>query len=603
MTIAGISRDRPPAPLTRRGLARLALGGGLFGLGGELDASARVERVRWVSVRYRTDPRWIAGWLPPPLSRDVLPDILIEYLLVAGRALSPFGGASVEEFGYFTLQASARYGRRRGMVVLVAITDHEWGRIQAREFLGFPVKPGGVSLFVEGMAVRASCSLDENRMAHRLETVVNDRPAHPLARRAAGFGRFVYRYAPGVDASRSVVDPPVELWRFPEDAATLETGRNPALACDISQTKFSWGAAWPAPDEAPPVREFVGAAYQELTGGDTARWRRRAKQEFMTEVDPRLFAPWVLLRYDRPFGLADGRSEGVRGRVLVAGKLSDGEMSAYRRRKEDALGPMSLVEFRLSIDPEKHAAVLPPGCEPGRRPLLRLLVLRAERGDFSRRPFQEAWLLAYCRVRRHPRWYALSHVAGQGGDLLWGRERFGYPTLKGQIGVGVSADGFHFSGSRHGREFVRGTGSFRGFSTGLSLLRIHVVSLRARPFRLVGPPEGELIEQTWFLQGRRHYADPRALEIEFPESGHSGNVSGAGPKAAPWFELGPWKVVSAGAMEDAHMQRGSGRIAQAVPDFEPFYRERCDGVLPGEAIPSNGVQPTFRSPSGFRPQS
>lgn len=35
------------------------------------------------------------------------------------------------------LQAAARYGRRRGMVVLGAITDHEWGRIRAREYLGF----------------------------------------------------------------------------------------------------------------------------------------------------------------------------------------------------------------------------------------------------------------------------------------------------------------------------------------------------------------------------------------------------------------------------------------------------------------------------------
>ncbi len=611
---------RSPAPLaaslTRRNLARLAVGGGLYGLLlPEPGEAARIERVRRLSVRYRTDPKRIARLLPPLLTADVLPDILIDYLWVAGRGLSPLSGDNDEEFGWFTLQAAARYGRRRGMVVLGLITDHEFGRIQAREFLGLPAKPGNVSLSVDGKTLRASCSRD-GRTVQRLETSVTNRRAHPLALPGStGFGSFVFRYAPGVDSSKAVIDPPVELWRVGASAPTASkpdaaegAEENAARACDISRTKFTWGpSAWADAEVALPVREFVGAAYQELTGKGAVEWRHnesRREQVFLAKADPSRFAPWGLSRYDRPFSFAKEASRAARTKIFVAGKLSPAELSTYRSREEDALGPMSLVEFRLSIDPELHAEVLPPGCEPGRRPLLRLLVLRAEKGDFSRRPFQEAWLFAYCRVEGRPRWYALSHVAGEGGEVLLGRERFGYPTVGGRISMGVSPDGFNISGSRQGREFVRGAGSFRSFSTGLSLSRIHVVTLRTGPFRPNTPPKAELIEQTWFYQGRRHYADPRSIELTFPgEPGSRSDAFGPSRKASPWFELTALRVVSTAAMEDAHMQRGPGRIVQVVPDFEPFYRERCDGVLPGESLPTAGVQPTFRGTRDTRPHS
>ena len=281
--------------------------------------AARVDRVRRLSVRYRTDPKRIARLLPPPLQVDVLPDILVDYLSVAGRGLSPFSPDREEEVGWFTLHAAARHGRRRGMIVLGVITDHEWGRIQAREFLGFPAKSGEVSLSVDGLSVRASCGLD-GRGVQALETTVSGRPAHPLTLwRATGFGSFVYRYAPGVDLSKAVADPPVELWRVPAgsdggpsgpdtsepDDSEVETGEpdvagKGARACDISQTKFTWGAAaWADAETAMPVAEFVGAAYQEINDKQAVDWpysESRPRQEFLSEVDPRRFAPWVLSR-------------------------------------------------------------------------------------------------------------------------------------------------------------------------------------------------------------------------------------------------------------------------------------------------------------------
>ena len=56
-------------------------------------------------------------------------------------------------------------------------------------------------------------------------------------------------------------------------------------------------------------------------------------------------------------------------------------------------------------------------------------------------------------------------------------------------------------------------------------------------------------------------------------------------------------------MEDAHMQRGPGRVVQAVADFERFYRDRCDGLLPGEPLPAAEAQRTFPKKRALRPQS
>lgn len=453
------------------------------------------------------------------------------------------------------------------------------------------MKPGKVSLSVEGAALKVFCHLDGHRVQH-LETVVSTRPAYLLARwNSTGFGSFVHRYAPGVNTSQSVVDFPVELWRISEPVLPSDSEGMGARACDISQTKLTWGSAAWADHNALPAREFVGAAYQEFTGAALSLWQPwDYKQSFVSEVDSSQFAPWVLSRYDHPSSFTNGYSRATRAKVLVAGKLAGSDLLTYRHRGEDRLGPMNMVDIRVSVDPKHYAELLPPGCEPVRASLIRLLVLRVEQGDFSSRPFQEVWLFALCHVKNHRRWYALSHVVGSGGEFLLGRERFGHPTLKGRVGVGVSATDFHFSGSRYGYEFVRGAGSFRRFSTGLTPSRLNIVSLRARPFRPDVQPQAELIGQTWFIQGRLHYADLRTVELVFSDGlGMQDNVSGLWFKDTPWFKVGQLKVISAEAMEDAYMQRGPGHIVRDVPDFEPFYRERCDGVLPHEVLSNTSM--------------
>jgi len=422
-----------------------------------------------------------------------------------------------------------------------------------------------------------------------------------------GYGAFVYHYRPNPDWPNGLLGGEnAELWKVAgnDRGYAAESPRASApQVCDISQTRFEWGRPSVSdPYSEFPVREFVGASYRELTSPDAASWRERAespKTVFLQAVPKEAFQAWSLLNYDRPQKDRSNKDRSKSGRPKGAAvqssravspvKLTRQELSRYRSGKELALHSVNMVDFQIAVKATTHAAVLPPPCEPGSRPILRVLALRVETSDLSVRPFHEAWLFAYCRVGGRPLWYALSHIVSEDGDVLHGRETFGYPSLHGNIDAMVTTEGFSLSASRQGREFVRGEGSVRGFSTGTSLAKIDIVGLRAGPFQEGEAPRGELVAQTWFFQGRRLYGDPKIAKLEFPARKAPGGIG----RPSPWFEFTPFHLMSAAGVEDVGMQRGPGRIVAQVTDFTPYYRERCDGLLPGEQPPVTSVQPTF----------
>lgn len=77
-------------PLTRRSIARLLVGGGLSSFVRKVGGEVRVEYVRRVIVRYRSDAGRIARLLPPPLVPDVIPDILVTYLYLCWSRVFSF---------------------------------------------------------------------------------------------------------------------------------------------------------------------------------------------------------------------------------------------------------------------------------------------------------------------------------------------------------------------------------------------------------------------------------------------------------------------------------------------------------------------------------
>ena len=223
---------------------------------------------------------------------------------------------------------------------------------------------------------------------------------------------------------------------------------------------------------------------------------------------------WAPLRYRRPS--SQGRLWRPQGwpDEATAARFSDAEIRSLRGRKETQLSRLEIVTVDAMISRETHEALLPPACRGAGRPMIKVLGMRVNDGDDVAVAHDELWLFAFSIVAGRAAWYMLSHVVGPGGDIVAGRETFGYPSRRGEPEVVVTPIDCSVSGSRKGREFVYVDGTFQGFATGVSLDQIPVVGLRMKP----GSRTGELVYQQWTFQGRRYRMNPRTIGLEFPAS-------------------------------------------------------------------------------------
>ncbi len=581
--------------ITRRQLFQASAGGlGLAAVCATPFFAAGRSRIICLALRYRTDPDRIARLLPPPLEPDDVAEVLVDYASLT----KPDGETAIispQGVSCFAVHVAAKYKGQRGMLQAGMAINQDWHRIVSRELVGGNAKDGAITLERRGDRVKASFAR-RGLPVHRVETVATDRPAHPLySWRETGYGAFVFRYRLNPAWTKSILDEgPVELWRVEgsDDGYPLEQGGGGErpVECDISQTEFEWIEPSGLDSYIDlPVREFLGASFFEPAGRDLLDLRRRVESTrsvFLQNVRRKSFEPWALLNYERP---VENRQSRRPNASRTAFKLTAAQIKKYKSRKEIDLAPMAMIDIRLAIDPAIHAEILPPPCRIAPRSLLRILGMRVEAGDVSPQPFQEVWLLASCRVGSQLLWYTLSHVATPDGDVLDGRETFGYPSVRGEVDVVVTPEHFSLHGRRLGREFVYAEGRLRGSAAGISLSRVATVGLRAQPFGRGRTRPAQLVSQPWYFQGRYLRIDPRSLVLELPSETAPGRLG----RPTPWFEFRPFQIVSATAVEDAGMQRGPGRIVGAVDEFEPYYAERCDGVLPGRAVPDK-VEPTFR---------
>ena len=318
-------------------------------------------------------------------------------------------------------------------------------------------------------------------------------------------------------------------------------------------------------------------------------WRLNAPNDEaakkVADLDAEALAAWAPLRFDRPvererFWMPAGWRE-----ETSAFRLSEDEIERYQQRREILLDPMEVVEIDAMISQEAHEALVPPVCRTAGRPMIKILGLRVGASALSPVPFSELWLFAFTITANRMAWYAVSHIVGPGGDLTFGRDVYGYPSKAGDPDIVVTPVDFSLSARRLGREIVYADGPFRGFSTGTSLAQLPMASLRAKP----GGGGAELVYQMWTFQGRRNRVDPGNFQMGLPD----GAAPGLDLKPDPWYELGAPQPAMLSVMENAVMQRAPGEVVGEVPNFEEFYRERCDGVLPWEARPAELKQPTL----------
>ena len=343
--------------------------------------------------------------------------------------------------------------------------DQDWGRVAGRENVGLVKKDGVPRLSRQGSRVRADLTR-RGKVLYRVETEVLDSPAHPMLwHRETGFGAFLYRYRLDPDWRRGPLGPdPVELWLrvlggkrgvYPQEMV-----EGAPRECDVDRTQFATGRA---------------VAARSLRGVSAARDRRR---ELSRDRPPPAGGSHAPRGEDRDphRAAADDRSEALRavgvlhvrpadhgGKGLGAGGLAEGrtamklspeELDRYRRRDALALELRDLVQVDLRVSPELHARTAAARSRSGAEPLVRILALDVSTSDVSTQPFHELWLFARCLREGREAWYALSHLVGPDGDVVFGRETFGYPSRMAAIEWSRDGDSFAIAASRLGRRVV-----------------------------------------------------------------------------------------------------------------------------------------------------
>jgi acetoacetate decarboxylase len=551
-----------------------------------------MNRLIFLNLRYRTDPARIKRILPPPLEPDEDAIVLVDYALI--DLDEPYRNVFVPEPYYESgFHVSATYRGHRGMFQVGMPMNQDWGRTMGRETIGYHKKDGEVSIEVDGNNIQASL-WRHGVLLHRTETFVTSKPAHPLNwYREDGYGTFLYRFRLNPDWMRGPLgDGPVELWRLGGNdtgyPTEMDEGVGLPLACEITRTHFELVDPSPLdPFCEFPMLELIAVTYHATywEGGvqPPQQPRRVSNVEtgiagpgsvFLEEVDKAAFEPWALLGYDRP--VYNGKAIYPPGwpESKTAVKLTPEELDRYRSRKAINLDPITLADIELEIDTDTHAKILPPCCSPGEKYVIRILAIRVEISDISPVPFNELWLLTHCEVDNKPAYYAMSHIVSPGGDVIFGRETFGYPSKLGTIELRFDEGEFAIVGNRLGRDFFYCKGTLTEPRMSQHIDEFAVLGIQATPFNTGRISHAGLVWQPWSICCEvTREATTETTTVSFPDSPGPGIVG----KPDPWFELYPCRV---NRIQVSHgkLYRRPGTTVKEITNFIPYFMERFDGI-------------------------
>lgn len=568
---------RKPLPTTdRRRFLQLGIAGTAILLWPNQAALAKATaQYQKLLVRFRTDPERIARMLPPGLDPGESAEAYIEYTHVTPESAGPLFPKS---YTIAAIRLAVQHNNKPAWFQPLRWTNHDWLRLWEREHLGLNTKHAQIDLTVEGATITASLARKGFRL-NRVETLRTDGTGEP----PAAHDTFTYGYELDPDSPQGLRADKLGLWSIPTPTAPAE----PAIrTCDLDNTKFEFQHPSPLdPITEFPTLEILEVTYQEGSTEPEAFSDSR-KPRFVTGINSADFRPSSLIRYDRPHtNRRPWQPEGWPNKS-TAFKLSPPEIESYAARQEVRLGPFDMLDIRLTTGGIKND-ILPPPVRSGTRPALRVLVMRIEESDLSPVPFTEAWLFAFGAVENTRGWFALSHIASDDGDLTFGREVYGYPSKLGSSDLVSSFADFSARCIRNGREFFNARGLLRGIPMGTSLSQLPVLGLRRTRTGPSGAPMGEIIAQPWHFQGRHFTVDRPSVEVSLPEPTDND------PITDPWFEFNPVRVAAISVVTNATMQRSPGSIIAPVPNFESYYRERCDGIIPGIDSPATSAVPTF----------
>jgi hypothetical protein len=203
-------------------------------------------------------------------------------------------------------------------------------------------------------------------------------------------------------------------------------------------------------------------------------------------------------------------------------------------------------------------------------------------------PFSELWLLVSCQATGQTAWYALSHVVGEGGDVLYGRETFGYPSKTGDVTLEKSPTQFSVTGSRLDRKFFRFEAQAGKTNHAAVTEQWPVIGLRTPPLK-PGMKAADVVEQLWSVS-LTEWEKLNAAEIKLILPDDKGPGLVGWPE--PWFELSSGRTVSA-RLGKGLIRRAPGKIIGVLPGFFPYVLSRFDGLRSGNAARTGDNRATF----------
>jgi acetoacetate decarboxylase len=553
-----------------------------------------------VACRYRTDPERIARILPPHLEPDDDPVVLLDWFMILSHPESFVAFVPGWTYGEADLMVACKFEGHSCMLPLALILEQDFGRYAGREGQSLRKKDGQVNIDVNGRTVRAWTSR-KGRLVSAIETEFTDEPSHPLYwMREVGWGwmRADYRLDP--DWRKGPIEgEEVAIWRhfgydqgYPTGMPDEQFWDRLPKKCDAAKTRVVLGDDPLTPFGEFPVREILGVSFG--TGGgegadtrEPTRVPRGPDNEMVSNrgnsgrhkvgtVLAEEYARWAFVGkgYDRPVTrnqvwVPEGWQE-----TASAVMLTDEEVERWRSRESLDLDPADIVDIHLSIDAARHAATLPPPCEPGEDPVIRILAIRAEGSDFTTRPYTELWLMSACELDGEPGWYTVSHIISWDGDMLFGRETYGWPTKVGEPQITVGPLQVSILGHRFMRDFFHATIALpldepRPYSSDLT-----VIGLRPEPKGVM--PRVRYVTQPWrIICSAARQARPGEVHLAFPEEPGPARIG----KNEPWFDFAHGTVVAAVAGRGV-VRRFPGAISPAsVTGIDmKYFRERMDGL-------------------------
>ena len=567
-----------------------------------------------LAVRYRTDPERIRPFLAPPLEPDPLGEVQINFFII----LNAPGRSNVfmvgPLYGECDVHVGCVYRGHRAMTSLPWVLDQDFGRYAGREGVTLRKKDGLIYLDVIDGVMHAAC-VRRGKTMLRISAPMGKDPAHPYFWfRETGWGEMRYDYRLNVDWRKDVFDDgPVELWQhfgadegYPTDMPPAEIWDRCPRALDPKTIKLDIGdPSGLDPYAELPVLEILGGsaslgpalfpAVPVPRGPNKIPGRRqRTESNERVNLGPVDKAPmerlaWVHKGFDPPI---------FRGKVMIpSGWPRKGSaiaappeaIAAYKAREAIEIGPGPRLELTLALDPKLHARTVPDAFEPGPTAQLKILAGRVDISDNSTVPYDEAWLLSACEVEGEPAWLALSHIVSMGGDVLNGREVWGYPSKFGELSYKSTRARVTVHGERIHRTFLHIDAPLAGRPIADGRTALTVIGAQIQPKDR--QPRFKWVANPWSIEmSKTVELAPSAISLSLPSEPGPDLVG----QTDPWFEFAGARIVSARAGRGVLRLLPARLLGPIEASSMKYTTDRGDGYR----APPNKSESTFLIRSG-----